>query len=93
MSTWSPVVKDGELIDRATWVYGRGDYGTEYASDLEDLVAKDNCSRCAIAVHHEADGFYECPKGLTMRLYSGDPIPEWDPQPTGIVCDALEPKP
>lgn len=75
--------------DRATYVYGRGDYGTEHASDLDAHVVERNCSLgCQVTTEGEEPGM-GCPH--LLNLYIKEPVPVFDPRPGGIHCDARVP--
>ncbi len=81
-------------IDRATYVYGRGDYGTEYAHNLIEKIEQWNCSRGA-CVHSgtEADRAESGPGGtchLLASVFFGQPVPEFDPQRERIVCESFD---
>jgi hypothetical protein len=78
--------------DRSTFVYGRGDYGAEYAGDLVRIVEQGNCVKdCAKSDPKDRGEFG--PGGNCIHLanlFVGLPIPEFDPRPDGIVCEVYE---
>lgn len=81
-------------VDRTTYVYGRGDYGTEYAGDLIRIIEAGNCGK-ARCIHAGSDkDVAEFGPGGNCRslasLFAGIPIPEFDPRDDGIHCDRFE---
>lgn len=75
------------------WRPGRGDYGTEYAGDMIELIERMNCSLgCTKAgtakeiAEMGAGG--SCP--VISAVWAGfeDGIPELDPRPEGPHCRA-----
>jgi hypothetical protein len=75
------------------YVASRGDYGQGYASGLVELVEQWNCALGCI-VPTEADKAEHGPGGcceLLARLFTGDPLPEFDPQPDRLVCTVRTP--
>jgi hypothetical protein len=84
----------GPSIDRATHVYGRGDYGTDYAGELIEKVEAWNCVRgCYHAVGQDPE---YGPGGLChllANLIAELPIPEFIPHARSIECTARIPVP
>lgn len=67
-------------------VFGRGDYGAEYASDIVEIVERMNCSKgCRWAIEDDPT----CQ--ILANIYDLRPVPEIDPRPDGPVCNAREP--
>lgn len=81
-------------VDRATYVYGRGDYGSEYATDL---VAKIDGWNCALGCQRAGDDAARAEFGpggncsLLAQLFAKVPVPEFDPRQNGIHCIARVP--
>ena len=74
------------------WVPGRGDYGSEYSSDLIEIIEAHNCIKgCAHSgTDHDREEFGPGGNCHTLAVVSmGDqetPIPELDPTPDGPIC-------
>lgn len=80
--------------DRATSVYGRGAYGMHYADQLVELVESWNCSLGCQKAGDESVVSEFGPGGtcdLLASLFVGQPVPEFDPRPAGIHCEARIP--
>lgn len=76
-------------------VFGRGDYGCEYASDVIEIIEGMNCAQgCARAGGPEAIAAMGSAGGscdILARIWSQDPVPEIDPRDDGPVCKVRVP--
>lgn len=76
------------------WIPGRGDYGTEYAGDLVEIVERLNCSkgctRSGTAADREAFGGPGGHCEILARIDGRAEIPELDPRPDGPHCRVRE---
>jgi hypothetical protein len=75
------------------WIPGRGDYGTEYSSDLIEIVERLNCVKGCTKAGGPAEREEFGPGGNchTLALIGADvPIPELEPRPDGPHCTARE---
>ena len=80
-------------IDRATHVYGRGDYGTDHAEELALHIEERNCAKGCRHSDPEDRIKFGGPGGnchLLVNLFVELPVPEFDLRPDGIHCDAYE---
>ena len=80
-------------LDRATHVYGRGDYGTDRATELIRHIEARNCIKGCRRSDPEDRIRFGGPGGncgLLGNLVVALPVPEFDPRPDGIHCDAYE---
>lgn len=66
------------------WTPGRGDYGTEYAGDLIEIIERLNCALGCT----KADGGCEILARVFLTPEEG--IPELDPRREGPHCRARE---
>ena len=78
-------------------VFGRGDYGCEYAADIVAIIERFNCSKgCVRAGTAEDIASIGGPSGLcdiALRVFETKPVPEIDPRKDGPVCNARQPIP
>jgi hypothetical protein len=76
-------------------VFGRGDYGSEYAADVIEIIERANCAKgCARAGGPEAIASVGAPGGscdILARIWDQQPVPEIDPRDDGPVCNARVP--
>ncbi len=73
------------------WVPGRGDYGTEYSSDLIEIVERHNCVKGCTKAGSAAEREEFGPGGNceVLAMIGADvPIPELEPRPAGPHCTA-----
>jgi hypothetical protein len=75
------------------WVPGRGDYGTEYATDLVEIIERHNCVKgCTRSgTQAERDEFGlggNCE--VLARVCVPAAVPELDPRPDGPHCRVRE---
>lgn len=72
-------------------VFGRGDYGSDYAIDVIDLIEERNCS---LGCRHGDPANPDHPGGtcdILLRVATESPVPEIDPRADGPVCTRREP--
>jgi len=83
---------DGGPLD---WVPGRGDYGTEYAFALVEIIEEHNCSKgCVFAVRDAVDEWGPGGNCSVLAMIGADvPVPELNPLPAGPVCRKREAPP
>jgi hypothetical protein len=76
-------------------IFGRGDYGCEYASDVIAIIEQFNCVKgCARAGDLVGPALGGSPGGscdILDRIWSEEPVPEIDPRDEGPVCKVRQP--
>jgi hypothetical protein len=73
------------------WTPGRGDYGTEYAGDLIEIIEAHNCVKGCTRTGTPREIEDYGPGGtceILARVSIPDAVPELDPRPEGPHCTA-----
>lgn len=89
----------GMRAGSTTWIPGRGDYGTEYASELIEVIESGNCKKGCLRSGSDAEKAEFGPGGncgILAMVALGDgetPVPELDPTPRYPTCRVREPIP